>query len=294
MKKLLMFIISAVIAVCTCMPFAACGNNESPQSESKRIIGIDSKKTYLKGKFYLANNYDLISKKLVFEFYSYDKIEKEELQGVNFDVTTTDKFELIANEYELRDIGSTESDDFYHYYVYVVISMQRITYDMRINSIILNLSGRDYIFNTDIYFLMHNYRPVFVEPESYGFNTLNAGKHTPYGLRVETRYDMTLKSVKFQTDGFEILSFDIETYVAPQTGTSEKIAEELPVVLKGKQGYQINIEAIPPQDCLYYGYELEVVVEISGVEMAYNNIDGVNGTYSFMGSALNVGGTSSY
>ena len=68
----------------------------------KRIIGIDSDKTYLKSKIHLANSLDIIGKTLYLEFYSYDKIEQGELQGVSFDITSDSKYDLIAESYELN------------------------------------------------------------------------------------------------------------------------------------------------------------------------------------------------
>ena len=97
-----------------------------------------------------------------------------------------------------------------------------------------------------------------------------------------------MKSLLFHTEGFEILSYEIETYAAPQTGTSEFITDKFPVTLEANKTYQINVEAIPPQDCLYYGFDFEAVVEINGVEMVYNNVDTIaGGDFEFMGSALN-------
>ena len=285
MKKFLIVLLSVVFAVILCVPLVAC-NNEEEQTERKRIVGIDSEKTYLKAKYYLANNRDLNYKTLFFEIYSYDKIEDDELNGVYFEITTDDKFELTAEDYELRYAGFI-NNTYYRYTVSVGMLMLWVTYDLRINSVTLNFSGQNYKLNTDIYFFMHNYRPVFVEPNYYGRSTDSVnGMHC---LHISTQYDMTLKSTQLQTEGFEILSYYVEVYNA-ETDNFEKVAEELPVKLEAKRIYNIYVEVIPPQDCLYYSLDFESVVEISGVEMVYNNIDGIIGDVYrvYFGSALNA------
>ncbi len=288
MKKLLKALLSVFLTVCLCIPFAACRDTQETYTKRKRIIGIDSDKTYLKSKIHLANSLDIIGKTLYLEFYSYDKIEQGELQGVSFDITSDSKYDLIAESYELNFLNYNDSKNYYRYRVDIDTYM-RWAYDgVRINSVNLKISGNDYKFKTDIYCVMDTFRPVFVKPQTFGFNMLNAGKSVPYGQIICTKYDMTLKSLKFQTEGFEILSYEIETYAAPQTGTSEFITDKFPVTLEANKTYQINVEAIPPQDCLYYGFDFEAVVEINGVEMVYNNVDTIaGGDFEFMGSALN-------
>ena len=287
MKKVLIFLISIIFVVCFSVSLVACGDNGQTQGESKRIIGIDSEKIYIKANFHLKHQQDLIGKYILFEFFSYDKIDKDELQGVDFEITTDSKYSLSADEYEFQDYGLLENEGCYRYRVKIRTFMYWVT-DVRINAIILKISGCDYKFKTDISCIYDTYRPVFVKPKTFGFNTLNAGHKAPYGLLICTQYDMTLKSLKFQTEGFEIISCEVETYTAPQTGTSELISEELPVKLEAEKSYQINIEAISPRDCLYYGYDIEIVLEINGVEMTYNNVDEISGDFFFMGSALNA------
>lgn len=288
MKKFLTFLLSVAFVVCMCIPFAACDKTDKRQSERKNIIGIDSDKVYLKSKIYRENGLDLIGKKFTFNICSYDKIEADELQGVEFDVTASSKYNLTAESWELKDFGYYEREGYYDYYVIIYTYMRWASDDVHINSFTLKISDCDYTFKTDIDCVM-TYRPVFVQPETFNFNTLNAGHSAPYGLHISPRYDMTLKSIKFQTDGFEILSYEVETYIGPSAGTAEKITDTLPVNLEAGKSYQINIEAIPPQDCLYYGYDLEAVVEINGYEMVYNNLESIGGVdICFMGSALNA------
>lgn len=288
MKKFLTFLFSVAVAVCLCVPFAACDKTDKQQTERKNIIGIDSDKVYLKSKIYRENGLDLIGKKFCFNICSYDKIEADELQGVEFDVTASSKYNLTAESWELKDFGYYEEEGYYDYYVIIYTYMRWASDDVHINSVTLKISGYDYTFKTDIDCVM-TYRFINVKPEHFGFNTLNAGRFEPYGLLINPRYDMTLKSIKFQTDGFEILSYEVESYIGPQEGEAEKITDTLPVKLESGKSYQINVEAIPPQDCLYYGYDLEAVVEIDGHEMVYNNLEYIGGgDIGFKGSALNA------
>ena len=283
MKKLLKALLLVLLTVCLCVPFAACGDTNETQVERKRIVGIDSDKTYLKAKFYLADNYDLNYKELFFEIYSRDKIYESEFQGVEFGLTEEFKCKMQALKLEVREYDFFHDNEYYHYGITIVINMFFVTYDVRVNSITLKIAGQDYKFNTDIYFFMHNYRPIFIEPDVFAYTTGDSQKG-PYCVQIKTRYDTTLKSLKFQTEGFDILSYYVEIFNS-ETGTTEVI-NELPVILEAKKSYSIFIDAIPPQDCLYYNYLLEVAVEINGIKMSYNNIEQTE-TILFLGSALN-------
>ena len=293
MKKLLTVLLSIVFAVMLCMPLVACNNGEA-QAERKRIIGIDSDKFYLKAKYYLKDQRDLNFKYLFFEILSYDKIESEELQGVSFDITTNDINGLFAASYELRDShNSFERDGFYRYYVKIEMSMRWVTYEVQVNSITLNISDQEYIFSTDILLMNHDNQLAFIKPTTYGY-TMGDPVKGPYSVLIRPKYDISLQSLNFQTDGFEILSYYIEAFNA-DTKEFEKIAEELPLKLEAERQYHIYVEAIPPQDCLYYFYEFEAVVELgenlgelSGIELKYTNIEQHSDGIEFNGSALNA------
>ena len=294
MKKFLTVLLSVVFAVMLCVPMVAC-NKGGEQSERKRIIGIDSDKTYLKAKFYLKDKLDLNVKFLDFEILSYDKIETDELYGVSFDFATgDDRDKLSAVGYELRDTGNSfERDGYYKYYVIIEISMKWVVYEVQINSVKLNISGQEYVFSTDILFTMRNNRPVFIEPDFYG-NTTGDPVKGPYCALIECDYELTLKSLDFQSEGFEILSYYVEAYNA-DLKANEKVTEELPVKLEANRQYRVYVEARPPQDCLYYNCELEAVVqlgdnlgELSGLELKYNNIEHGSDSIRFKGCALNA------
>lgn len=285
MKKFLALLFSAILAVCICLPIAACGGGEEV---TKRIIGIDSDKTYMKAVYHLAHRKDLVNKDIVFEFYSYDKVKESELQGAEIDATTDYKYEnMSVASCKIREFEYNAEYGCYRYYVTVTAFMSWLVQDVWVNSITLKIAGKDYKFSADIHFIMDTYRNVFVGPDAYGFNQYSSGRTEPFGLHIHTKYETTLKSLKFQTGGFEILSYFIEYYNISQDHTIVKVGDSLPITLE-PGGYQIFVEAIEPDDCLYYGYEIEAVVAVGGLEMKYNNVDGLDYGVQFKGSALNV------
>lgn len=238
MKKLLKVLLLVILTVSICVPFVACGDNNETQTERKRIIGIDSEKTYLKAKFYLADNYDLNYKELDFDFYSRDKIEASEFRGVEFGLTEEFKSKMSASEYKMFGNGQLDDNGYYWYNVNVVINMIYVTHEVRVNSITLKISDQDDKFKTDIYFFMHNHRPVFIKPETFHTNYNTADPQSgPYCVNLRTRYDMSFKSLKFQTEGFEILSYRVEAFDY-ETETREVI-EGLPETLEAKKTYYI-------------------------------------------------------
>lgn len=291
MKKLLVLFFCVVFAMILCVPLGACNIGKG---ERKRIIGIDSDKTYLKAKFYLRDQRDLNFKNLDFEFFSYDKIEEDELQGVSFDITTIDKYELLAVDYKLKFTdNSFNKDGYYRYYVIIEMAMRWVTYEVHVNSITLNISGQEYVFSTDILFANNGNRPPIIKPKHYGY-TMGDPVKGPYSNWIKSDYDATLKSLNFQTEGFEILSYYVETFNS-DTREDEFVTAELPLKLEAGRQYRIYVEAIPPQDCLYYFYDFEAVVELgdslgvlSGIEEKYTNIQDKTTNISFKGSALNA------
>ena len=296
MKKFLVFLLSIVFAVTLCVPMLAC--NKDDPAERKRIIGIDSDKTYLKAKFYLEHQRDLNYKSLYFEVLSYDKIGADELQGVSFDIDTGDDRDvLLATKYELKDTeNNAERDGFYRYYVKIEMAMRWVVHEVQVNSITLNISGQEYVFSTDILFKIHNYRPVFIKPNLGGFciNELNVPDKGSYCVEVEVPYGMTLKSLNFQTEGYKITSYCVETYNS-DLKKYEKVTDQVPFKLEAGERYCIYMEATPPDDCLYYSYDFEGVVEygetlgeLSGIEFKYTNIESGTDCIYFHGSALNA------
>ena len=294
MKKFLTVLLSIVFAVMLCVPMVACNKGEG-QAERKRIIGIDSDKTYLKANFYLRDKHDLNYKYLYFEVLSYDKIEADELQGVSFDITAEEGSRgLSVVSYEFRDTrNSFERDGYYKYFVYVEIAVRWVTCELKINAVKLNISGQEYVFTANILYMNYDNALAFIKPGTYGY-TMGDPVKGPYSVLINSNYDITLKSLEFQTEGFEILSYYIEVY-NPDLKADEKVAEEFPVKLEAKRQYRVYVEAIPPQDCLYYNYELKAVVqlgdnfgELSGIELQYTNIEGNVRCISFNGSALNA------
>lgn len=302
MKKILSIFVAAIMAVCMCSSLAACGDDkpEKPEMPRKRIAGIDSDKTYVKGKFYIEDQIALHEKTMYLEVLSYDKIEKEELENITFDIsrlyndpifgngpqeTVT---ELKANNFKLLD-GSKHSNGYYHYYVYMYLTADKVMDGFKIDSINMTISGKEYKFSSEILIQVYT-NFVYVYPNTFG-NTVGDPVKGADSVLINTRYDMTLKSLKFQTEGYEIISYYAEKFEGytsegkPKGG--EKVSETLPIELKANQTYQIFVEAVAPDDCLYYGYDFEAVVEIQGVEMMYTNYAMLD-TYSFKGSAISI------
>ena len=297
-KRAFLLVAFLLFLMCLCAPLVAC-KEEDKQAERKRIIGIDSDKTYLKAKFYIKDRRDLNDKYIRFEILSYDEIKGDELWGVSFDTTTEeDREELSAFDYKLDEyrLGGNDKfgNEYRRYRVEIELTMKWVSYDVHINSITLNISGQEYVFSSDILFQMQFNHPNYYKSVlfTYGEGKPQKGSYCDYWIKPQ--YDMTLKSLSFQTDGYEILSCCIETYNA-NPEENEKVADSLPFTFEGGKRYSIYIEATPPQDCLYYGDAVEGVIEfgegvgkLSGIEVKYTNMEQQFDGIDFYGSALNA------
>lgn len=302
MKKILSIFIAAAIAVCMCIPLAACGDGgKTDDIPTKRIAGIDSEKTYVKGKFYLENQFAFHEKSMYLEILSYDKIEKDELEAITFDISHHYEIPTVGNEpqkiitelradnFELKFGESKWPDGCYHYYVYMNLTADKMLDGFKINSINMTIAGREYKFSSEIIFQLRS-NPVYISPNTFG-NTVGDPVKGADSILINTRYDMTLKSLNYQTEGYEIISYyaqKFEGYTSdgkPKDG--KKISESLPIELKKDQTYQIFVEAVVPDDCLYYSNDLRAVMEIQGVEIVYSNIES-DATWGFDGSAISL------
>ncbi len=300
MKKIFSVFVVAIMAVCMCVPFAACGNDDKAEDKPiKRIAGLDSEKTYVKGKFYFEDQSILHEKVMSLEVLSRDKIEKEELENITFDIShhyeiptvgnQPQKYitELSADNFELTYPKGNYIDGYYHYYVSMLLTADRVSDGFKINSINMTIAGREYKFSSEIIFQLRS-NPVYISPNTFG-NTVGDPVKGADSILINTRYDMTLKSLIYQTEGYEIISYyaqKFEGYTSdgkPKDG--EKISETLPIELKAEQSYQIFVEAVVPDDCLYYSNNFEAIVEIQGVEIFYCNYSGLD-SYNFKGSAV--------
>lgn len=300
MKKIFSVFVAAIMAVCMCIPLAACGEEEKPEAiPIKRIAGIDSEKTYVKGKFYLENQYEFHEKSMYLDVLSYDKIEKDELEAITFDISDhyeiptvgnePQKFitELRADNFELKFGSSKWPDGCYHYYVYMNLTADKMLDGFKIDSINMTIAGRVYKFSSEIIFQLRS-NPVYISPNTFD-NTVGDPVKGADSILINTRYDMTLKSLNYQTEGYEIISYYVQKFEGytsdgkPKDG--EKISESLPIELKKDQTYQIFVEAVVPDDCLYYSNRFEAIVEIQGVEIFYSDIESI-GEWNFKGSAI--------
>ena len=300
MKKAISILISIIMAVCMCIPLAACGDGgKTDDIPTKRIAGIDSEKTYVKGKFYLENQYAFHEKSMYLEVLSYDKIEKEELEAITFDISHHYEIPTVGNEpqkiitelradnFELKFGESKWADGCYHYYVYMNLTADKMLDGFKIDSINMTIAGRVYKFSSEIIFQLRS-NPVYISPNTFD-NTVGDPVKGADSILINTRYDMTLKSLKYQTEGYEIISYYVQKFEGytsdgkPKDG--EKISERLPIELKKDQTYQIFVEAVVPDDCLYYSNRFEAIVEIQGVEIFYSDIESI-GEWNFKGAAI--------
>lgn len=295
-KRAFLLVAFLLFLICLCVPMIACTKEEEGQTERKRIIGIDLDKTYLKAKFYIKDQRDLNDKYIRFEILSYDEIKDDELWGVSFDITTEeDREELSAFDYNLDEyrLGGKDKfgNEYRRYRVEIELTMKWVSYDVHINSITLNISGQEYVFSTDILFQMQFDRPNYYKSVMFQYREGDPEKGS-YCNWIYPQYDMTLKSLNFQTDGYKILSYCIETY-NDDPKLNEKVANCLPFTFEGGKRYSIYFEATPPQDCLYYGDAVEGVIEfgegvgkLSGIEVKYTNMEQQFDGIDFYGSAL--------
>ena len=298
MKKAVNFFITALLAICMIFPLAACGEKEKAEElPIKRIIGLDSEKTYAKGEFYIDNNNDVDWQDMSVDVLSYDKIEKDELEAITFHLSYLDIYpdvgdespitELKCEEFELKFGETINKDGYYSYLVVMYVTADKVSNGFVIDSINMTIAGREYKFSSEI--VVQTFRnSVYVTPEMYGKITCDPRKGNN-ALLIRVPYDMELKSLQFQTEGFEILSFHLEYFGGyGDYGTfidGETVSENLPCNLKANKTYLVCIEAALPDDCLYYSNDLRAVMEIQGVEIVYSNIES-DATWGFDGSAI--------
>lgn len=288
MKKFFSVFIAAAIAVCMCIPLAACGDdNNKTETPTKRIIGLDSEKTYAKGKYYFDTQSGFHEKDMYLPVSSYDKIEEKEIENIMFDISPLHDIptvggqrqlisvKLSAYEFGIKFDATPDNNGIYDYLIYIMTDAREAGYGFRIKSINIIISGKEYKFTSDIEIVgrsnIENVRPLIFSNAVYG-GTTEKGE---YSVLLSTRYDMTLKSLKFQADGFNITSYYAEIFGGydefgnEQDG--EKVADSLPFELKADTTYNIYVKTTSPNDCLYYNCDFEVVVEYQGIEMVYYN-----------------------
>ncbi len=300
MKKAVNFFITALLAICMIFPLAACGEKEKAEElPTKRIIGLDSEKTYAKGEFYIDNNNDVDWQDMYLYVLSYDRIEKDELEAITFHLSYLDIYpdvgdespitELKCEEFELKFGETINKDGYYTYMVVMCVTADKVSNGFVIDSINMTIAGREYKFSSEI--VVQTFRnSVYVTPEMYGKITCDPRKGNN-ALLIRVPYDMELKSLQFQTEGFEILSYHIEYFAGyGEEGNfldGETVSEKLPCNLKANKTYLVCIEAALPDDCLYYSNDLRAVMEIQGVEIVYSNIES-DATWGFDGSAISL------
>ena len=281
MKKILSIFAAVIMAVCMCAPLAACGNNT--ESPIKRIIGLDSEKTYVKGRFCLENNYELNYREMSFQILSYDKITQDEINEITFETSTNGySAELVTDNFELTESHYSEEGGYFIYWLKLYITSHYISSDLYVHSINVKISGKDYKVSSDIHFEVHNLKVVYVAPMVFTETEGDPVKGA-YSVIFKGKFGLTVKDIRFQTEGFEVISFYVEKYMK-----DEKISENLPVSMNADETYQIYLEATPPDDCLYYSCSLELVVQIGEYEIVYTNSDATFNNYTFKGSAIST------
>lgn len=294
MKKI-SCILAAIMTICLCIPLASCDNNDNKtETPTKRIVGLDSEKTYAKGVIYLENQNSLNGVNVYLEILSYDKIENKELKDIKFELSrygnesNIGNAYIVADKYELEYQNYNKEKECYNYLLNLSMTAKYFFYELNIKTIILTISGREYNFSSDITFKKSPDNNVYVKPLTYG--KISHPEKGEYGLAIKTRYDTVLNNLKFQTDGFEIVTYYIEKFNGYDSqgylADGEKVGDKLPVTLKANVDYSVFVKAIPPKDCLYYTYNFEAIIEVSGQIINYNNVADTD-TVIFKGAAFN-------
>lgn len=300
MKKAVSFFITALLALCTVFPFASCGNNVEKETPEKRIIGLDSEKTYVKGKFYIEHQNAVNRKEMYLDVLSYDKIEKNELEAITFDISYIDIptigneshetiTELKCDEFDLKYGEIMTNDGYYKYTVYMVMTAEKVVNGFKIDSINMTIAEKEYKFSSEIVVQRFN-NSVYVTPKIYATTSCNPVNGNN-AMLIKVPYEMELKNLQFQTEGFEILSYHLEYFAgygeAGDYIDGEKVSEKLPCTLKADTSYLVCVEAALPDDCLYYNNDMIATMEIQGVEIVYSNIE-IVGAWGFKGSAISI------
>ena len=269
MKRIILSIISILLTLACFTLLPAC-DNQCKQPEPKRIVGIDSEKTYIRTEFWArAEVYDY--KELDLPIISRDEIKPDEIDGVTLDYRATSK--LDVSEYRLVDNGKKE--EYYYYTLYIFLSGSYI-YNCQIDSITVDINGEDYVFSADMTFGCANgYPDYFIHPA----NALQMLTYRRNGNAAEIDFIVSINSmieitdISFMTDGIEVTSLKI---------SGENI--NLPYSLNGKD-MRVCVTYTEPDDCLYYGNYVKLTFNAKGQSMTYTSAQGFN-RISCAGSAL--------
>ena len=153
MKKIFSVFVAAIMAVCMCIPLAACGDDNKTEPTTKRIIGLDSEKTYVKGKFYIEHQNAVDGKAMYLDVLSYDKIEKDEIEEITFDISYIDIppilgddepqkviTELKCEKFELKFGEIINKDGYYKYLVGMYLKADKIINGFKIDSINMKIA----------------------------------------------------------------------------------------------------------------------------------------------------------
>ncbi|MDE5721442.1 MAG: hypothetical protein K2I30_01695 [Clostridia bacterium] len=275
MKKFFTLVISILISVACIALLPAC-EEKAEQPQPKRIIGIDSEKTYLRS-YYLARVEFYDEKALELPIISRDEIKQDEIDAVKLDYYANTTIRVV--KYELVDGG--EKDGYYYYKLYAYMTANYL-YSGHIDGVTVVINGEDYNFSTDILLGCTNLFPAdFLFPSSCWsqqavLHNDNGKKEILYMVSISGEIEIT--DISFQTSGLNVVSVKLDKY-----GENNEI--NLPYTVDGND-LRLLISYTEPDDCLYCGSYINMTFRVDGKSMTYTSALDMYNVIFCLGSAL--------
>ncbi|MDE7182509.1 MAG: hypothetical protein K2O41_05745 [Clostridia bacterium] len=264
-----------LVSVALALMLPAC-KEKAEQPQPKRIVGIDSEKTYLRS-YYLARVEFYDEKALELPIISRDEIKEGEIEEVKLDYYANTAIRVVR--YELVDGGA--KGGYYYYKLYAYMTANYL-YSGKIEGVTVVINGEDYEFSTDILLGCANLYPAdFLFPSSCSSQQAvlpddNGKKEIIYMVSISGEIEIT--DVSFQTSGLNVVSVSLY-----KTGEDSEI--NLPYTVDGND-LRLRITYTEPDDCLYCGSYINMTFKADGKTMTYTSALDMYNVIFCLGSAL--------
>lgn len=272
MKRTFGFVISLIILIGSLAVLSACDGG----AKSKRIIGLDSDKTYIKNYYcWQSSNYYRMPMQL--PIVSLDPIKAEEIEKVELKHSEIKR--PVAVDYNLLE--QTSKDGKYCYLLYVYLSGDPVLNE-HITGISVTIGGKVYDFTADItlkWVYGGGFRDYYITPSNPlqmgGYNVIGNEAQIQFMVSIDREIEIT--EVAFHTAGLNVTGLEIY-----KNGSWEEAA--LPYATDASD-LRMRVTYTEPNDCLYYGNYVVFKYNADNTNMSCDSSQGV-GIISCSGSAL--------
>lgn len=271
-KRTFGFVLSLIILTVSLAVLSACDGG----AKKKRIIGLNSDKTYIKN-YYCWQSSSYYRMPMQLPIISLDPIKPEEIEKVELKHREIKR--LVAVDYNLLE--QTSNDGNYCYLLYVYLSGEPVLNE-HITGISVTIGGKVYDFTADItlkWVYNDGVRDYFIQPtnllQMVGYNANENKAQIQFMVSIEREIEIT--DIAFHTAGIDVTGLEIY-----KNESWEKVA--LPYVTNASD-LRMRVTYTEPDDCLYYGNYVVFKYNADNKNMSCDSSQGV-GIISCSGSAL--------